>query len=95
MLFRWNKMVEITKKIDKDMFEQIESRNKTFEVRIEDDCKFNEGDILVLKEFVDGNATGREIRKKIGFVLRTKECDYWKKEDIDKFGFAVISLKNI
>ena len=86
--------MEIIKKIDRKMFEKIERGEKTFEVRIEDDCKFNEGEIVILKEVIDGKFSGRELRKKIGFILRTKECDYWNKKDIDKFGFTVLGLRN-
>jgi hypothetical protein len=94
LLFKFSKMAEIIKKTNKQMFDLIDSRKKKFEVRIEDDCKFNEGDILILKEYDDnGNLTGRELRKKITFILRTKECDFWKKEDIDKYGFTVLSLE--
>lgn len=87
-------MKEIVKKINKEMFEAIDSGKKKFEVRIEDDCKFNEGDILVLKE-IDNNQklTGRELEKKITFVLRTKDCNFYKKENVDKFGFTVMSLE--
>lgn len=84
---------EIVKKINKEMFELISSGKKKFEVRIEDDCKFNEGDILILKEHDSyGNLTGRELRKNIKFILRTKECGFWKKQDVEKLGFCVMSL---
>lgn len=87
-------MKEIVKKINKEMFELILSGEKRFEVRVEDDCKFNKGDVLSLKEVDEnGKFTKREIKKEISFILRTKECDFWKKEDIDKFGFCVMSLK--
>ncbi len=76
------------------MFEAITSNKKRFEVRIEDDCEFNKGDILILKEVDENkNLTGRELRKEITFILRTKNCDFWKKEDIDKYGFCVMSLE--
>lgn len=87
-------MSEIVKKIDKTLFELIRSGKKKFEVRIEDDCHFNEGDILILKEKDEsGNFTGRSLRKKISFILRTKECPWWKKEDITKYGFTILSLE--
>ena len=70
----------IEKKTNKNMFEKIKSGEKTFEVRIEDDCKFNEGDILIIKEVDDNhNFTGMKIKKKIGFILRTKQAKYWKR----------------
>ena len=76
------------------MFDLISSGKKKFEVRVEDDCKFGEEDTLILKEHDEKRElTGREVRKKISFILRTKDCDWWKKEDIDKFGFTVMSLE--
>jgi hypothetical protein len=87
-------MVEIVKKINREMFDLIESGKKRFEVRIEDDCKFNEGDILVLKEHDgDRELTGREMRKKISFILRTKDCDWWDQNKIEEHGFTVLSLE--
>lgn len=87
-------MAIIEKKTDRNMFEKILEGEKTFEVRIEDDCKFNEGDILVIKEVDDNhNFTGREIRKKIGFILRTKKCKYWTKDKINKYGYTILSLR--
>lgn len=85
------------KKVYQEYFEAIVNGEKTFEVRIEDDCHFEEGDVLILKE-IDENRefTGREIRKKIGFIFRTKDgADYWDKEDIDKYGFTVLSLRDL
>jgi len=90
-------MVEIEKKVYREHFDKILSGDKTFEVRIEDDCNFNEGDVLILKEInEDREFTGREIRKKIGTIFRTKDGgNYWKGEDVDKYGFTVLSLKEL
>jgi hypothetical protein len=91
---RFFSMVEIVKKINSEMFELIRSGKKNFEVRIEDDCRFNEGDVLILRECGDKKElTGRELRKVITFVLRTRECSFWTKEEINKYGFTVLSLK--
>jgi len=86
-------MVEIAKKAYTNLFEKVLSGEKKFDIRLADE-EYKEGDILILKEINQNREfTGRELRKKITFVLRTKECDFWKKEDIDKYGFAVLSLK--
>lgn len=86
-------MKEIIKKCNSNLFEKILKGEKTFEVRLEDDCEFNEGDILVIKEVDDKRKeTGRKIKKKIGFILRTKNCKFWEKEDIDKYGYTIMSL---
>lgn len=84
---------EIIKKTYKNLFENVLSGKKNFDVRLDDE-EYKEGDVLVLKEIDENrNFTGRELRKKIIFVLRTKDCDFWKKDDINKFGFAVLSLE--
>ena len=86
-------MVEIAKKAYTNLFEKVLSGEKKFDIRLADE-EYKEGDILILKEINQNREfTGRELRKKITFVLRTKECDFWKKEDIDKYGFAVLSLE--
>lgn len=87
-------MSEIVKKINKEMFELILSGKKKFDARIENDCKFKEGDTLVLKEYNEfGKPSGRQLTKKISFILRTKECKFWSKKDIDTYGFAILSLE--
>jgi ASC-1-like (ASCH) protein len=87
-------MAEIVKKINNEMFEAIASGKKNFEVRIEDDCNFSNGDILILKEHDNkGNLTGRRLKKEINFIFRTRECNFWSKEDINKYGFTILSLR--
>jgi len=87
-------MREIIKKTKSDSFEAIVSGKKKFEIRIEDDCEYNEGDTLILKEVnSEGEFTGREVKKRITWVSRTDKIDYWSKEQVDRFGFAVLSLE--
>jgi hypothetical protein len=86
-------MTEIIKKTYSDLFEKILSGKKKFDLRLADfDVK--EGDILVLKEIdANRNYTGRKLRKKITFILKTKNLDYWDTKDINKKGFVVMSLE--
>lgn len=93
-LFCAGKMAEIIKKAYRNMFEGVLSGKKKFDLRLADiDAK--EGDILVLKEIDEKrNFTGREIRKKIGFLLRTKDLRYWTKEDVEKYGYVVLGLED-
>ncbi|MDP2816392.1 MAG: DUF3850 domain-containing protein, partial [Rectinemataceae bacterium] len=63
------------------------------------DFDIQEGDTLVLKEWSKegGKYTGREVEKTVGFVRgwKLKELeDFWTKENIEKFGLQVISLKD-
>ncbi len=86
-------MTVTKKKILPRFFDDILNGKKNFEVRIADfDCK--EGDTLILEEW-DAETkkyTGRKIEKKIKYLLKTKEQDFYKKEDIEKFGYAVIGF---
>lgn len=85
--------MRIEKKIQTWSFDKILSGDKTFELRLADwDCK--EGDILVLREIDDKrNYTGRTIEKEITYVLKTKGVNFWSKEDVEKYGYQIISFK--
>ena len=86
-------MKEIRKKAYQPYFDEVASGNKTFDVRVTDfDCQ--PGDILILEE-IDSETrkpTGREIRKQVGYVLRTKDVTFYDPKDIEKYGYQVISL---
>lgn len=84
---------EIHKKVWSEYFSRLLSGEKTFEVRLADwDC--NEGDTLVLEEInkETGEYTGRSLRKKVGFVLKTKGMSLFPQDDVDRYGYQVISL---
>jgi len=86
-------MMEIIKKIYHESFEKILSGEKKFEIRLADE-EYNIGDTLVLKEIDnDRNFTGREIKKKINYLAKTKNCNYWPQENINKYGFIIIQLE--
>jgi Domain of unknown function (DUF3850) len=83
----------IEKKILPAYFEKIITGEKTYELRLADwEC--NQGDILILIE-IDPQTkepTGRKLTRKIGYVGKTKGLDFWTKEDIDTYGYQIISL---
>lgn len=83
----------IEKKILPEYFEKIRRGEKTFELRLADwECC--EGDTLVLIE-IDKDTrepTGRILKRKIGYVGKTKDFDFWTKEQVDQFGYQIISL---
>ena len=84
----------IEKKIWPEYFKKIKSGEKTFELRLADwEC--NVGDTLVLKEWDPKTKTftGNEIKKKVTYVLKTKELEFWSQEEIEKYGFQIISFK--
>ncbi|MBU0708828.1 DUF3850 domain-containing protein [Patescibacteria group bacterium] len=86
--------MKIQKKVWPEYFEKIISGDKTFEVRLADwECK--EGDILVLEEWdpKTKDYTRRKIEKKVACIAKTKDCQFWSKEDIEKHGFQIIGIK--
>jgi len=50
---------------------------------------------LVLREWdaEKKEYTGRIIEKKITYVLKTKDIDFFPKKDIEKYGFQIFSFK--
>jgi hypothetical protein len=84
----------IEKKIWPEFFNDIKSGEKTFEVRLADfEC--SPGDTLFLREW-DPNTThytGRSMKKKVSYVLRTKDIHFWPEEDIERLGLQIIALK--
>ncbi len=86
--------MNIEKKVWPKYFQKIIDGDKTFELRLADfEC--NSGDDLVLKEWDPKTKeyTGREIEKQVTYVLKTKDLKFWSKEDIEKYGYQIISFK--
>jgi len=83
----------IEKKVLAKYFNEIQLGRKTFELRLADwDCRT--GDILVLIEINDETKvpTGRTLQRAVGFVGKTKDIDFWTPEEIEKYGYQIISL---
>lgn len=88
-------MVTINKKIWPEYFEAVASGKKKYELRL-DDFEVNEGDTLVLEEWDPKTKayTGRKTEKNITYVGKFKlDKLFWPKEEIEKKGIQVISLK--
>ena len=95
------KMTEIHKKINREYYELIASGQKTFEYRA-NDFVCRPGDVLVLEEYEytdDGKErwpTGRAIRKRVGYVAKTKDFAWALRPDVkeilDQNGAQIISL---
>ncbi|OGM83668.1 hypothetical protein A2421_02290 [Candidatus Woesebacteria bacterium RIFOXYC1_FULL_43_18] len=86
--------MKIEKKVWPEYFRKIKSGDKTFELRLADwKCKI--GDVLVLKEWDPKTQkyTGREISKKVTYVIKTKNQKFWSKEEIEKYGLQIIAFK--
>ncbi len=86
--------MRIEKKTVPEFFKKILKGDKTFELRLADwECK--PGDVLVLREWDPKRKeyTGRQVEKKVTYVLKIKEIKFFPKEDIEKYGFQVIAFK--
>jgi len=86
-------MKKIEKKVWPEYFEKILEGKKKFELRLADfEC--SEGDILLLKEWNPETKTytGREIEKQVNYIMKTKDVNFWPKEEIEKRGLQVISF---
>lgn len=55
-------------KIEKNYFEAVLNGIKNFEIRF-NDRDYHEGDILELCEFVNGQYTGRSVRKVVNYIF--------------------------
>jgi ribosomal protein S17 len=86
-------VVRIEKKCWPELFQKIVEGEKNFDVRLAD-FKCKRGDTLILKEWSPKTRdyTGRVLRKKVAFVLRTKDLKFWADKDIKKYGLQIISF---
>ncbi|MDO8555819.1 MAG: DUF3850 domain-containing protein [Nanoarchaeota archaeon] len=87
--------MEHEKKIWPASFQAILEGKKNYELRLADwEC--NVGDILILREYDPSIQayTGRIMRKKIGYIGKTKKQTYFKPEDVEKYGYQILSLTN-
>ena len=85
--------MKIEKKVWPEFFQKILDKEKTFELRLADfEC--NTEDVLVLREWnpETKDYTGRVLEKKVTYVFKTKDAKFWPKEDVEKYGFQVISF---
>lgn len=87
--------MRIEKKILPEYFDLVLSGKKTYDLRLAD-FSVSEGDIFVLKEWdkETGKYTGRQIKKVVTYVGRTKGDTTWDTADIEKFGYQIISFKS-
>jgi len=82
------------KKVWPEYFQKIFEGKKTYELRLADwEC--NEGDILVLREWDPQTKefTGRSLEKEVTYVGKTKDINFWPKEEVEKYGYQIIAFK--
>ncbi len=86
--------MKIEKKVWPEFFQKIIDGNKTFELRLAD-FKCSVGDTLILREWdpKTKNYTGRTLEKNVTYVFKTKDIEFWPKDEIEKHGFQIIAFK--
>lgn len=83
----------IEKKAWPEYFEKVLSGEKTYELRLADwEC--SPGDTLVINEWDPSTKqfTGRSVVKTVGFVGKTKDINFFSRDEIDRYGYQIISL---
>lgn len=86
--------MRIEKKTWPEAFQKVLDGTKNVELRLADfECKL--GDVLVLREWDPKTReyTGRVLEKEVKYVMRTKDQHYWSKEEVERYGFQIISFK--
>ncbi len=86
--------MRINKKVWPEYFQRILDGVKKYELRLAD-WKCDKGDILVLREWDPKSKeySGRTLEKKVTMVIKTKELEFWSSEEIDKYGYQIISFE--
>jgi len=86
-------MSVIKKKITPKYYKLVKANKKRFELRLAD-FKIKTGDTLILQEWNPKTKkyTGRELRKKINFILKFKLNDFGQAKEIKKKGMYVIQF---
>lgn len=79
-----------------ESFENVLRGEKTYDLRLAD-WHIKPGDTILFKEWDPqiNRYTGRTMEKKVGYVGKTKDWEVWPREDIENYGFQVISLLDI
>jgi len=84
----------IEKKTWPEQFEAMQNGSKKFDCRL-DDFACNVGDTIKFREWDPEikEYTGREVEKKVSYILKTKELKFWTDEEVNKKGLQIISLE--
>lgn len=84
----------IKKKTWPEYFEALKSGKKKFDLRLNDfKCKI--GDTIVFQEWNPKTKkyTGKVLKKKVAYLMKTKNLKFWAEKEIKKYGYQIISFK--
>lgn len=87
-------MATIEKKAWPRFFRDLRSGTKRFDIRL-GNLRVKPGDTLLLCEWDPKTEryTGRELRRKVTYILRTKGQKFWPKKLVERYGFIILSLR--
>lgn len=88
-------MAIIKKKTWPDLFKEVLSGKKKFDLRL-NDFDINEGDTLVLEEWDPKTKeySGRMIEKNVTYIYKFKiDRSFWPEDQIKEKGMQIISLE--
>jgi len=89
-------MTVIHKKSYNPYFEKVMRGEKKFDLRLAD-FEVSSGDVIVFEEYDEATRqpTGRVSEHRVGYVLRTKDLNYWTPEQIAESGLVVMQLEDM
>jgi hypothetical protein len=83
----------IIKRVYPQYFQEILTGVKNYEVRL-GNFKAQVGDTLHLKEYdPELGYTGRELKREIVNLIYTNDLKFWAKQKRDRYGFAIMGLR--
>lgn len=83
----------VVKKILPEYFSEVKTYRKNFELRKDED-DIQVGDVLVLREYNDGEYTDRAVARRVTYVLRNCE-EYGLMKGYCIIGFQPVDLEMI
>ena len=89
-------MAKVIKKgTDADYFEAVASGQKSFEVRLADwQCQPGDSLLLVEKTQPANKPTGRSLQRRVSYVIKTKDFNFFTPAEIAEHGYQIIALQN-
>jgi hypothetical protein len=83
----------VERKIWPEYFNDIRDGKRCFDIRLAD-FDVDVGDTILIKEWdpLTQQYTGREVKKLVTYLMRTKEMAFWNKDEIEKYGYQIMSL---
>jgi len=88
-------MTRIEKKMWPESYQKVLLGEKTYDLRLAD-WKVEPGDTILFREWdpATKDYTGRTMEKQVGYVGKTKDWEVWPREDIEQYGYQIISLRD-